>query len=48
MHGPVILPGDPVNSLLIIKQLQGNHPGQLSVDELARVKEWIKWGAPKQ
>jgi hypothetical protein len=48
MHGPVVLPGDPDHSKLIIKQSQGNHPAQLSAEELAQVKEWIRWGAPKR
>jgi mono/diheme cytochrome c family protein len=48
MHGPVILPGNPAQSKLIIKQAQGNHPGQLSPEQLARVKAWIRWGAPEK
>jgi mono/diheme cytochrome c family protein len=48
MHGPVIIPGDPAHSKLVIKQSQGNHPGQLSAEELARVKEWIQWGTPEK
>ncbi|MBI5877048.1 MAG: hypothetical protein HZB53_05295 [Chloroflexi bacterium] len=47
MRGPVIVPGDPVNSKLVIKQSTGSHPGQLSDDQLARVKAWIAWGAPE-
>ncbi len=48
MHGPIILPGDPANSKVVIRQAAGNHPGQLSAAELARVTEWIKWGAPEK
>ncbi len=48
MNGPVILPGNPAQSKLVIKQSQGNHHGQLSPAELARVKEWIRWGAPER
>ena len=48
MHGPVILPGDPAHSKVVIRQTAGNHPGQLSAAELARVTEWIKWGAPEK
>lgn len=48
MNGPIILPGNPAQSKVIIKQLQGNHPGQLSTEQLARVKEWIRWGAPEK
>jgi hypothetical protein len=43
--GPVIVPGDSANSLLIIKQEAGGHPGQLTPDEIARVKAWIDAGA---
>jgi mono/diheme cytochrome c family protein len=48
MHGPIIIPGDPVNSKLVVKQTPGNHPGQLSAEQLARVEEWIRWGAPEK
>jgi len=43
--GAVILPGDSVNSLLVLKQQPGNHFGQLSADELAQVIDWINAGA---
>jgi cytochrome b subunit of formate dehydrogenase/mono/diheme cytochrome c family protein len=43
--GPVIVPGDSANSLLVIKQEAGGHPGQLTPDEIARVKAWIDAGA---
>jgi hypothetical protein len=48
-NGPVIIPGDPDNSLLIQKQ-SGEQPhfGQLSPDELQLVTEWIAAGAPEQ
>jgi cytochrome b subunit of formate dehydrogenase len=45
--GPVIIPGDPDHSLLVIKQ-SAKHPGQLSEFELKIVKDWIKAGAPRQ
>jgi formate dehydrogenase gamma subunit len=45
--GPVILPGNPDGSLLISIQTAGNHPGQLSGDELAAVRQWILGGAPE-
>lgn len=48
MNGPVIVPGDPANSKLIIMQSKGNHPGQLAPEQLAWVKAWIKWGAPER
>jgi len=43
--GPVILPNDSANSKLLQVQLQGGHPGQLSVEELAIVSAWIDAGA---
>jgi cytochrome b subunit of formate dehydrogenase len=43
--GPVILPGDATNSLLIAIQTKGGHPGQLTAAELAVVKAWIEAGA---
>jgi cytochrome c5 len=46
--GPVIVPGDSAKSLLIIKQEAGGHPGQLTPDEIARVKAWIDAGAPEK
>ncbi|MEW6717003.1 MAG: cytochrome b/b6 domain-containing protein [Chloroflexota bacterium] len=46
--GPVILPGDPDDSLIVIVQSAGNHPGQLSGEELALVRQWIEDGAPEK
>jgi cytochrome b subunit of formate dehydrogenase len=46
--GAVIIPGDAATSKLIVIQSPNNHPGQLSVDELAVVKEWIGFGAPEK
>jgi nitrate/TMAO reductase-like tetraheme cytochrome c subunit len=47
--GPVIVPGDPDNSLLIQKQSGATpHFGQLSASELQLVTGWIKAGAPEQ
>jgi len=46
--GPVIVPGDPEASLLVVKQAAGNHPGQLSGEELALVRQWIDDGAPEK
>lgn len=48
MNGPIILSGNPAQSKLVVKQSQGDHPGQLSPQQLARVKEWIRWGAPEK
>jgi cytochrome b subunit of formate dehydrogenase len=46
--GAVILPGDSANSPLIAIQTAGGHAGQLSPDELAKIKEWIDAGAPEK
>jgi nitrate/TMAO reductase-like tetraheme cytochrome c subunit/mono/diheme cytochrome c family protein len=47
--GPVIIPGDPQNSLLIQKQ-SGSQPhfGQLSTSDLEMVTQWIEAGAPEK
>ena len=46
--GPGVIPGDPDNSILVQKQSPGNHPGQLTIDELNQVIAWIKAGAPEK
>jgi len=46
--GPAIIPGDPDNSALVQKQSLGNHPGQLTIDELNQVIAWIQAGAPEK
>jgi cytochrome b subunit of formate dehydrogenase len=46
--GPAIIPGNPDNSVLVQKQSVGNHPGQLTIDELNQVITWIKAGAPEK
>jgi len=43
--GPVIIPGDGANSLLVTRQQAGDHPGQLTPEEIAQVIEWIDAGA---
>jgi mono/diheme cytochrome c family protein len=43
--GSVIIPGDGANSLLVIRQQTGDHPGQLTEEELAQMIEWIDAGA---
>lgn len=45
--GPAIVPGDSANSVLVTVQQSGNHPGQLTPEELAQVIEWIDAGAPE-
>lgn len=44
--GLLIIPGDSANSLLIIRQTTGDHPGQFSIEEIAHVRDWIDIGAP--
>ena len=46
--GPVIVPGDGDNSLLVTRQQAGGHPGQLTPEEIAQVIEWIDEGAPEK
>ncbi len=43
--GPVIIPEDLANSLIITIQEAGGHPGQLSEAELDIVRQWISAGA---
>lgn len=45
--GPAVIPGNPVDSTVIIIQSAGGHPGQFSDEELSQVQEWIAEGAPK-
>lgn len=47
VSGPAIVRGDPESSLLVIRQSTGDHPGQLTGDELSLVREWIENGAPE-
>ena len=46
--GPGIIPGNPDQSNLVLKQSAGNHPGQLTIDELNQVIAWITAGAPEK
>jgi cytochrome b subunit of formate dehydrogenase len=43
--GPGLIPGDPDNSLIITIQEAGDHPGQLTPQELELLREWIAEGA---
>jgi formate dehydrogenase gamma subunit len=47
-NGPVIIPGNPEESKIIITQSTGGHPGQLSSEELDIVIQWINTGAPEK
>lgn len=46
-RGPAIVPGDPAASVLLEVQAEGDHPGQLTEEELQAVIEWIAAGAPE-
>lgn len=46
--GPGIVPGNPDASMVIQIQSVGNHPGQLTIDEINQVISWILAGAPEQ
>ena len=46
--GPVIIPGDPDNSLIMIKIDKNLHPGQLTEFELEVLRAWIAAGAPER
>jgi mono/diheme cytochrome c family protein len=46
--GPGIVPGNPDASSIVQKQSTGGHPGQLSIDELNQVINWILAGAPER
>jgi cytochrome b subunit of formate dehydrogenase/mono/diheme cytochrome c family protein len=43
--GAVILPGNGANSLLVTVQQAGNHPGQLTPEEIQQIIAWINAGA---
>ncbi len=47
-NGPGIVPGDPDSSLLIVRQTTGDHPGQLSPEEITLLRTWIEEGAPEK
>jgi len=46
--GPVILPGDADNSIIVLIQQEGDHPSQLASDEIDLIIEWINAGALEQ
>ena len=47
-RGPAIVPGNPEQSMIVQMQQKGDHPGQLTEQELEQVIEWIEAGAPEQ
>lgn len=44
-NGPIILPGDPDNSSVVIIQKEGSHPGEFDAAQLQQIIDWIKAGA---
>lgn len=46
--GSGVIPGDPEASFIVKIQSAGNHPGQLTADEIKLLIEWITVGAPEQ
>ena len=48
VNGPAIVPGDTQASLLVTTMQAGNHPGQLTADELEKMISWIEAGAPAE
>jgi len=46
--GPGIVPGNADQSMIVKIQSVGNHPGQLSPEELQQVIDWINAGAPEK
>jgi len=45
--GPAVIAGDPDNSLLVQKVLDGSHPAKFEPAELEKIIEWITAGAGK-
>jgi cytochrome b subunit of formate dehydrogenase len=43
-----IVPNDPDNSGVILQHINGDHPVLVTEDELDRLAEWIRLGAPRQ
>jgi mono/diheme cytochrome c family protein len=43
--GPAVVPGESDTSLLVSRQVGGDHPGQFTEEELGQVVEWIEAGA---
>jgi formate dehydrogenase gamma subunit len=45
--GPAVVPGEARTSLLITRQLSGDHPGQWDQEQIDLVLHWIEAGAPE-
>ena len=46
--GPIIVPGDSANSVLVQVQSTGSHFANLTAEELELIKQWIDAGAPEK
>jgi hypothetical protein len=46
-NGPVILPGDSQESVLVQLQREGKHFGKFTAEELETIIQWIEAGAPE-
>lgn len=46
--GPAVVPGEAHTSLLMTRQLSGDHPGQFSREQLDLILHWIEAGAPEE
>jgi len=47
-NGPVIIPNDSGNSILVSIQVAGGHFAQLSTEDVVRIVQWIDAGAPEK
>jgi cytochrome b subunit of formate dehydrogenase len=48
VSGPAIIPGNSDGSLLVLRQAEGNHPGQFNGEQMAWIVDWIDAGAPEE
>ncbi|MGD8760074.1 MAG: hypothetical protein PVJ07_07455 [Anaerolineales bacterium] len=48
VSGLAIDPGNSDTSLIITRQITGDHPGMFSPEELDLIRQWIEAGAPEQ
>jgi hypothetical protein len=44
---PAIVPSDPQDSGIVIRQSRGDHAVELTPEELIKITQWIQSGAPK-
>jgi cytochrome b subunit of formate dehydrogenase len=45
VSGPAIIPNNPDESILVQRQIAGDHPGQFNEDEITTIIDWINSGA---